>query len=68
MKEKIIKVEPLKCENCGSSQVFKPNKNKIQCDECKYVFDLRKDTKEKVKTSRNFKGRNPRFDTGDFLE
>lgn len=57
--QEIIKIEPLKCGNCGSSQVFKSGKNKIQCDECKYVLDLKKGTKEKVKTYKGFKGHNP---------
>lgn len=63
---KIEKIEPLKCPQCKSTSVS-TYRGTITCDGCKYK--TKKDgKKEKVKEYPVSKGKNPRYDTGDFLE
>jgi ribosomal protein L37AE/L43A len=63
---KIEVISPLKCPQCKSVCVTKKG-TAIHCDECKMI--TKKDGKtEKMKTYPKGKGRNPRYDTGDFLE
>jgi ribosomal protein L37AE/L43A len=60
-------VPPLECPECCCTNVNKTATH-IICDDCKKKFHLKNGTVEKLKTHRKYKGENPRYSTGDYLE
>ena len=62
---KIEKLKPVRCPSCNSSCFVKEGKNKEVCFSCDTIFD---NGKEYHRTEPYYGGRDPKIDTGDYVE
>jgi transposase-like protein len=70
MSESLVKIEkitPLKCPKCGKTEVDKHGST-LNCYLCKVSFNIKTGKEKKIDGGYGIRGRDPKYDMGDYLE